>query len=27
VQAVRPALVEIAPDHFSACHLNDSELK
>ena len=24
-KAVRPALVEIAPDHFSACHLNDSE--
>ena len=24
-KAVRPALVEITPDHFSACHLNDSE--
>ena len=24
-KAVRPTLVEISPDHFSACHLNDSE--
>ena len=24
-KAGRPALVEITPDHFSACHLNDSE--
>ena len=24
-KAFRPALVEIAPDHFSACHLNHSE--
>ena len=24
-KTVRPALIEIAPDHFSACHLNDSD--
>ena len=24
-KTVRPSLIEIAPDHFSACHLNDSD--
>ena len=24
-KTVRPSLIEIAPDHFSACHLNDGD--